>query len=64
MNRIIEPKAYLYQTPLETRGNYQAWLNLFFGLGSAGGAAFGGFLCEKIGWRWVRVLSIPFPQAF
>lgn len=37
---------------IEVRGTYQAYINLFFGLGSACGAAFGGFLCDTIGWRW------------
>ncbi|KAF1986889.1 MFS general substrate transporter [Aulographum hederae CBS 113979] len=46
-------------TPMETRGTYQAYINLFFGLGSASGAAFGGFLCEHIGWRWTFGLQVP-----
>ncbi|OCK78855.1 MFS general substrate transporter [Lepidopterella palustris CBS 459.81] len=44
---------------IEVRGAYQAYINLFFGLGSASGAAFGGFLCDRIGWRWTFGVQIP-----
>src|SRR6266571_4644774 len=44
---------------IEVRGTYQAYINLFFGLGSACGAAFGGFLCDTIGWRWTFGIQIP-----
>ncbi|OMP86339.1 Vacuolar basic amino acid transporter 2 [Diplodia seriata] len=45
--------------PIEIRGNYQAYINLFFGLGQACGAAFGGFLCDTLGWRWTFGVQIP-----
>ncbi|KAF4542245.1 Multidrug resistance protein fnx1 [Lasiodiplodia theobromae] len=45
--------------PIEIRGNYQAYINLFFGLGQACGAAFGGFLCDTLGWRWTFGIQIP-----
>jgi len=45
--------------PMETRGTYQAYVNLFFGLGSACGAAFGGYLCDTIGWRWTFGMQVP-----
>ncbi|KAH7043223.1 major facilitator superfamily domain-containing protein [Macrophomina phaseolina] len=45
--------------PIEIRGNYQAYINLFFGLGQAFGAAFGGFLCDTLGWRWTFGIQIP-----
>lgn len=44
---------------IEVRGTYQAYINLFYGGGSAAGAAFGGFLCDKIGWRWTFGIQIP-----
>ncbi|KAL8921022.1 MAG: hypothetical protein Q9208_005913 [Pyrenodesmia sp. 3 TL-2023] len=47
--------------PMHIRGFYQALINLFYGTGAAAGAAFGGFLCDTIGWRWtfgVQVLPI------
>lgn len=45
---------------IEIRGTYQAYINLFYGGGSACGAAFGGFLCDKLGWRMTFALQIPF----
>lgn len=44
---------------IEVRGTYQALINLFFGLGSACGAAFGGFLCDHLGWRWTFGIQVP-----
>ncbi|CAI6273471.1 unnamed protein product [Periconia digitata] len=44
---------------IEVRGTYQAYINLFYGGGSAAGAAFGGFLCDKIGWRMTFAIQIP-----
>jgi len=44
---------------IEVRGTYQAYINLFYGLGSSCGAAFGGFLCEHIGWRWAFGIQVP-----
>ncbi|KAF2703218.1 MFS general substrate transporter [Pleomassaria siparia CBS 279.74] len=37
----------------------QAYINLFYGGGSAAGAAFGGFLCDRIGWRMTFAVQIP-----
>jgi MFS family permease len=45
--------------PIHIRGTYQAWINLFFGTGAAAGAAFGGFLCDTLGWRWTFGVQIP-----
>lgn len=45
--------------PIEIRGNYQAYINLFFGFGQACGAAFGGFLCDTLGWRWTFGIQVP-----
>jgi MFS family permease len=44
---------------IQVRGKYQAYINLFYGGGSAAGAAFGGFLCDKIGWRATFAIQIP-----
>jgi predicted MFS family arabinose efflux permease len=44
---------------IEIRGTYQAYINLFYGGGSACGAAFGGFLCDKLGWRMTFAVQIP-----
>ncbi|KAG9194520.1 hypothetical protein G6011_04555 [Alternaria panax] len=44
---------------IEVRGTYQAYINLFYGGGSACGAAFGGFLCDKLGWRMTFAIQIP-----
>jgi MFS family permease len=48
---------------IEVRGTYQAYINLFYGGGSACGAAFGGFLCDKIGWRMTFAVQVPFILA-
>lgn len=45
--------------PIEIRGHYQALINLFFGLGQACGAAFGGLMCDLLGWRWTFGVQIP-----
>ncbi|KAF2396596.1 MFS general substrate transporter [Trichodelitschia bisporula] len=44
---------------IEVRGTYQSYINIFFGLGSSCGAAFGGYLCDTIGWRWTFGIQIP-----
>lgn len=44
---------------VEYRGIYISHVNLTFGLGSACGAAFGGLICDKIGWRWSFGLQVP-----
>lgn len=44
---------------VEYRGIYISHVNLAFGLGSASGAAFGGMLCDKLGWRWSFGLQVP-----
>ncbi|KAI9683005.1 MAG: hypothetical protein M1822_006198 [Bathelium mastoideum] len=45
--------------PIEIRGVYQSYINMFFGAGSAAGAAFGGFMCDRLGWRWTFGIQIP-----
>jgi MFS family permease len=44
---------------IEIRGTYQAYINLFYGGGSACGAAFGGFLCDRLGWRMTFFVQVP-----
>jgi MFS family permease len=44
---------------IEVRGTYQAYINLFYGTGAVCGAAFGGFLCDKLGWRMTFAVQIP-----
>jgi MFS family permease len=48
---------------IEVRGTYQAYINLFYGGGSICGAAFGGFLCDKLGWRTTFAIQVPFMLA-
>ena len=44
---------------IEDRGVFQSHINVAFGLGSAAGAAFGGYLCDSIGWRWAFGFQVP-----
>ncbi len=46
--------------PIENRGIYQSYINLFFGMGSIAGAALGGFLCDRLGWRWTFGIQVPY----
>jgi MFS family permease len=45
---------------LEYRGVYQSYLNLCLGVGSSLGLAFGGYLCDHIGWRGAFLIQLPF----
>lgn len=44
---------------LEYRGVYQSYINLCLGTGSCLGLAFGGFLCDRIGWRNAFFIQLP-----
>lgn len=44
---------------LEYRGVYQSYLNLCLGIGSSLGLAFGGYLCDHIGWRGAFFIQLP-----
>ncbi|KAH7349344.1 multidrug resistance protein fnx1 [Plectosphaerella cucumerina] len=47
--------------PIETRGTYQSYININYGIGSALGAALGGAMADHLGWRWefgVQVLPL------
>lgn len=46
--------------PIEDRGVFQSHINFAFGLGSASGAALGGWLCDTLGWRWAFGVQVPF----
>ncbi|RKF53859.1 Vacuolar basic amino acid transporter 2 [Erysiphe neolycopersici] len=45
--------------PIEIRGIYQSYINVAFGLGSASGAALGGWIADSLGWRWEFGIQIP-----
>jgi MFS family permease len=45
---------------IEDRGVFQSHINFAFGLGSASGAALGGWLCDSLGWRWAFGVQVPF----
>ena len=44
---------------IEYRGVFQSHINVSFGMGSASGAAFGGYLCDSLGWRWSFGVQVP-----
>lgn len=46
--------------PIETRGVYQSYINIVFGLGQALGAATGGLIADSLGWRWEFGVQAPF----
>lgn len=45
---------------IEHRGVFQSHINVAYGTGAAAGAAFGGFLCDRLGWRWAFGIQVPF----
>lgn len=45
--------------PIEIRGQYQSYINIVFGVGSALGAALGGAIADHLGWRWEFGIQIP-----
>lgn len=45
---------------IEYRGVYQSYINLCLGIGSCLGLAFGGLLCDQIGWRGAFLVQLPF----
>ncbi|KAL9625259.1 MAG: hypothetical protein Q9160_000661 [Pyrenula sp. 1 TL-2023] len=44
---------------IEYRGIYQSYLSLIYGLGNAVGAALGGLLCDRLGWRGAFYVQLP-----
>ncbi|EXJ93381.1 hypothetical protein A1O1_01773 [Capronia coronata CBS 617.96] len=45
---------------IEYRGIYQSYFNVSYGLGNGLGAALGGLLCDRLGWRAAFYLQLPF----
>ncbi|KAE8326904.1 major facilitator superfamily-domain-containing protein [Aspergillus sergii] len=45
---------------IEYRGVYQSYINLCLGVGGCLGLAFGGFLCDHVGWRGAFFVQLPF----
>ncbi|KAL4784225.1 major facilitator superfamily-domain-containing protein [Aspergillus varians] len=45
---------------IEYRGIYQSYINLCLGVGGCLGLAFGGFLCDQVGWRGAFLVQLPF----
>ncbi|KAI5309084.1 hypothetical protein KEM55_004119 [Ascosphaera atra] len=46
--------------PLRRRGVWQGVGNICFGVGSAAGGLFGGWVNDKWGWRWAFLIQVPF----
>lgn len=44
------------------RGAYQSYVNIVYGIASAAGAALGGLMADKLGWRWEFGIQV-FPIA-
>lgn len=49
---------------IEYRGIYQSYINLCLGLGGCLGLAFGGYLCDQVGWRGAFFIQLPFIFAY
>ncbi|KAL2862323.1 putative MFS multidrug transporter [Aspergillus lucknowensis] len=45
---------------IEYRGIYQSYINLCLGVGGCLGIAFGGYLCDQVGWRGAFFVQLPF----
>ncbi|KAM5348264.1 hypothetical protein ACJ41O_008088 [Fusarium nematophilum] len=45
--------------PIESRGAYQSYINMNYGVGSALGAATGGAMADYFGWRWEFGVQVP-----
>ena len=46
--------------PLRRRGLWQGFGNICFGVGSAIGGVFGGWMNDAINWRWAFLIQVPF----
>lgn len=49
---------------IEYRGIYQSYFNMSYGTGTGLGAALGGWLCDRFGWRMAFYLQLPFILVF
>ena len=45
--------------PPETRGKYQGFIGVVFGMSSVIGPTLGGFITDNISWSWVFLVNIP-----
>ena len=45
--------------PPETRGKYQGFLGVVFGMSSVIGPTLGGFITDNISWGWVFLVNVP-----
>ncbi len=46
--------------PLRTRGIWQGYGNVVFGLGMSVGGVVGGWFNDTVGWRWAFLMQVPF----
>ena len=46
--------------PLRRRGVWQGVGNVFFGVGAGVGGLYGGWIDDKVGWRWAFLIQVPF----
>lgn len=49
--------------PLRKRGIVQGGGNLSYGVGAALGGVFGGFIHDRIGWRWAFLIQVCEPLS-
>ncbi|RYP05689.1 hypothetical protein DL765_009761 [Monosporascus sp. GIB2] len=45
--------------PIERRGTYQSYMNIAYGIATASGAALGGLMADRLGWRWEFGIQVP-----
>lgn len=46
--------------PLRKRGLWQGYANLVYGAGMGVGGVLGGFINDRLGWRWAFYIQVPF----
>ncbi|RYO99509.1 hypothetical protein DL764_006800 [Monosporascus ibericus] len=45
--------------PIERRGAYQSYINIVYGIATTAGAALGGLMADRLGWRWEFGIQVP-----